>query len=107
MNLNQTVYRLQLRLHYDREEERELIEKIENRNRILQQSINDYVKHAIYAFEDTGAGKKEMPDWWESAPGNPSKNMEESTVKNTVMEEIEGKAPVGKDLTGLLENEDF
>ena len=48
-----------------------------------------------------------MPDWWESAPGNPSKNMEESTVKNTVMEEIEGKAPVGKDLTGLLENEDF
>lgn len=54
MTMNEQICRIQVRLQYDRPEERVLIEKIKNRNRILHKNISDYVKHAIYAFEEPG-----------------------------------------------------
>ena len=46
------IYRPQIRLHRDKPEDRIIIEKIENRDQLLHKTVNDYIKHAVYAFED-------------------------------------------------------
>lgn len=46
------IYRTQIRLYRDRTADRIIIEKIENRNLLLHKTVNDYIKHAVYAFEN-------------------------------------------------------
>jgi hypothetical protein len=46
------VYRPQIRLYRDRPADQIIIEKIENRNLLLHKTVNDYIKHAVYAFEN-------------------------------------------------------
>lgn len=46
------VYRPQIRLYRDRPADKIIIEKIENRNPMLHKTVNDYIKHAVYAFEN-------------------------------------------------------
>lgn len=50
--MENNIYRPQIRLHRDRPEDRIIIEKIEKRDQLLHKTVNDYIKHAVYAFED-------------------------------------------------------
>ena len=45
------VYRPQIRLYRDRPADKIIIEKIENRNPMLHKTVNDYIKHAVYALK--------------------------------------------------------
>lgn len=48
------VYRTQVRLKKNDRYEAQLLEKIQNRNTALYKTVNDYIIHALYAFEEEG-----------------------------------------------------
>lgn len=50
--MKEQVYSPQIRLHYDKPEDKFLIDKLMNRNRILHRNVSDYIKHAVYVFEE-------------------------------------------------------
>lgn len=60
------VYRPQIRLYRDRPADKIIIEKIENRNPMLHKTVNDYIKHAVYAFENKNNPSAESDDQMET-----------------------------------------
>ena len=64
--MENNIYRPQIRLHRDRPEDRIIIEKIENRDQLLHKTVNDYIKHAVYAFEDKKIPTEESQDQMEA-----------------------------------------
>ena len=46
------IYRTQVRLYMDDPKEAEIVKKIKERNKVLHKSINDYIIHALYEFEN-------------------------------------------------------
>lgn len=64
--MENNIYRPQIRLHRDRPEDRIIIEKIEKRNQLLHKTVNDYIKHAVYAFEDNKVPAAESKEQMEA-----------------------------------------
>ena len=46
------IYRIQVRICTDDPRQAEIIKKIHDRNTVIHRTINDYILHALYEFED-------------------------------------------------------
>ena len=64
--MENNIYRPQIRLQRDRPEDRIIIEKIEKRDQVLHKTVNDYIKHAVYVFEDKKVPLPESQDQMEA-----------------------------------------
>lgn len=60
------IYRTQIRLYRDRPADQIIIEKIENRDPLLYKTVNDYIKHAVYVFENRNNPSAELNDQMET-----------------------------------------
>lgn len=102
--MKERIYRPQIRLHYDVPDEKAIIEKIEQRNKALYKSVNEYIIHAVHAFrepeEGTGSGYSDIRE--NTAGERPSDY--QGTVSDRSVQESDG--PLDHAITDFL-SEDF